>query len=235
MSTFYQVLGLTPAANDVEIRSAYRRLARLMHPDVGGTAPLFCQVEQAYATLSDPELRAEYDASLGPSEPAPPRTSHDPGPTRDPNEDWDWDRGGSSSGWAPGGGWGMGSTWGPGSTGPVSGGTGHDPTRVRASNALSGLALRQPWAVLVAAGVLASAAFPVIGVWMLLAGLVAGVGARRTHRRQLVSGRPVSGLRLLGLEILCGCQSLGKLLLGLLGIMLLAGLVERSPSRRRRW
>ncbi len=54
--TLYEVLGLTPTATTAEIKAAYLRLARLTHPDVGGTASLFRRVEEAHATLSKPRV-----------------------------------------------------------------------------------------------------------------------------------------------------------------------------------
>ncbi|MBO0823125.1 MAG: restriction endonuclease [Actinobacteria bacterium] len=59
----YEVLGVPKTATAAEIESAYRRLARKTHPDVGGTSPLFRSVQEAYETLSDPARRAEYDRS----------------------------------------------------------------------------------------------------------------------------------------------------------------------------
>jgi curved DNA-binding protein CbpA len=48
----YDVLVLSPKAGAAEIRASYLRLARLTHPDVGGSDALFRRVETAYATLS---------------------------------------------------------------------------------------------------------------------------------------------------------------------------------------
>ncbi|KAG6432034.1 hypothetical protein SASPL_103607 [Salvia splendens] len=66
----YDVLGLDVCATFQEIKSAYRRLARTLHPDVadkrggGDAADEFIRVHAAYATLSDPEKRAVYDNTL---------------------------------------------------------------------------------------------------------------------------------------------------------------------------
>ena len=57
-------------ATSKEIKTAYRGLARILHPDVAangqreGTAYEFMRVHEAYETLSDPEKRADYDRSL---------------------------------------------------------------------------------------------------------------------------------------------------------------------------
>lgn len=58
---YYELLGLRPEASAAEIKAAYRGLAKVMHPDTGGTAGTFRLLQQAYATLSDPGLRAGYD------------------------------------------------------------------------------------------------------------------------------------------------------------------------------
>lgn len=46
------------------IRAAYRRLARLHHPDVGGSDEMFKRLGAAYGVLSRQHLRAEYDQWL---------------------------------------------------------------------------------------------------------------------------------------------------------------------------
>jgi hypothetical protein len=58
---YYELLGLTPSASAAEIKSAYRSLARALHPDTGGTAGTFRLLQEAYETLNDPVRRAEYD------------------------------------------------------------------------------------------------------------------------------------------------------------------------------
>ncbi|XVF63681.1 hypothetical protein PTKIN_Ptkin09bG0106000 [Pterospermum kingtungense] len=69
-SSLYQVLGIQVGATCQEIKAAYRRLARVLHPDVSSNGPSnaaaheFIKVHEAYATLSDPEKRADYDRTL---------------------------------------------------------------------------------------------------------------------------------------------------------------------------
>ncbi|KAM0010685.1 putative DnaJ domain, Chaperone J-domain superfamily [Helianthus debilis subsp. tardiflorus] len=65
--SLYEVLGVEIGADTREVKSAYRRLARVLHPDVGScesSADEFMRVHSAYATLADPVKRAEYDRSL---------------------------------------------------------------------------------------------------------------------------------------------------------------------------
>lgn len=57
----YRVLQCAPTATLEEIRSSYRRLARLNHPDRGGSASAFQGLASAYEVLSDPLQRGAYD------------------------------------------------------------------------------------------------------------------------------------------------------------------------------
>jgi hypothetical protein len=59
---YYELLGVARDAPAAEIRSAYRSLAKLMHPDAGGTAGTFRLLREAYETLTDPDRRADYDS-----------------------------------------------------------------------------------------------------------------------------------------------------------------------------
>ncbi|KAK9062740.1 hypothetical protein SSX86_019929 [Deinandra increscens subsp. villosa] len=66
-SSLYEVLGVAVGADTLVVKSAYRRLARVLHPDVGSSessADEFMRVHSAYTTLADPEKRADYDRSL---------------------------------------------------------------------------------------------------------------------------------------------------------------------------
>jgi curved DNA-binding protein CbpA len=58
----YVVLGVRRQASPEEIARAYRRAARLTHPDSGGAGPeRFRLVSDAYEVLRDPGRRAGYD------------------------------------------------------------------------------------------------------------------------------------------------------------------------------
>lgn len=70
---YYELLGVDRGASVADIRSAYRALAKVMHPDAGGTAGTFQMLRQAYETLSDPALRADYDRGDRPPKPSTPK------------------------------------------------------------------------------------------------------------------------------------------------------------------
>jgi len=64
---YYEVLGVPKDANEKDIKSAYRKLARKWHPDANPdnakeAEEKFKELQEAYAVLSDPEKRAKYDA-----------------------------------------------------------------------------------------------------------------------------------------------------------------------------
>jgi curved DNA-binding protein CbpA len=66
----YQILGIDPKASEDEIRKAYKKLARIYHPDLNPKRPRsahdrFRRLQEAYDVLSDPISRQQYDQSLG--------------------------------------------------------------------------------------------------------------------------------------------------------------------------
>ena len=62
---FYKILGISETATPEEVKKAYRKLAQTHHPDANPDDPeaenRFKEISEAYATLSDPEQRKEYD------------------------------------------------------------------------------------------------------------------------------------------------------------------------------
>lgn len=63
----YEVLGVARGASDKEVKTAFRRLALKLHPDVNkapGAEAAFTACKEAYEVLSDARLRREYDAGL---------------------------------------------------------------------------------------------------------------------------------------------------------------------------
>lgn len=73
--SLYEVLRVKQNASQVEIKTAYRTLAKLYHPDAtsrfmdssiasSSDGRDFIEIQNAYETLSDPDARAEYDLNL---------------------------------------------------------------------------------------------------------------------------------------------------------------------------
>lgn len=58
----YEVLGVSAAANEDELRRAYRRRLRETHPDTGGVAGEFTAVQLAWEKIGTPSARALYDS-----------------------------------------------------------------------------------------------------------------------------------------------------------------------------
>lgn len=58
----YEILGVTKNATADEIKSAYRRLAKQHHPDLGGDPEKFKEINEAHDILSDPNKKAQFDS-----------------------------------------------------------------------------------------------------------------------------------------------------------------------------
>lgn len=61
----YEILDVDPTVDDVELRRAYRLRLRQTHPDTGGDAAMFIQVQRAWALVGTVESRAAYDRRSG--------------------------------------------------------------------------------------------------------------------------------------------------------------------------
>jgi hypothetical protein len=68
MVNYYETLKVSPKASKTEIKSAYRRLARKLHPDKNNgseeTARAFAAIAEAYEVLSNAKERAAYDKRI---------------------------------------------------------------------------------------------------------------------------------------------------------------------------
>ena len=62
---YYEVLGVDKGADDATIKKAYRQLAKKYHPDMNPgdkeAEKKFKEASEAYAVLSDPDKRRQYD------------------------------------------------------------------------------------------------------------------------------------------------------------------------------
>ena len=61
MRDLYRILGIARGAAKEEIHRAYRRMAKISHPDSGGSVTAFGELATAYAVLSNPGCREQYD------------------------------------------------------------------------------------------------------------------------------------------------------------------------------
>ncbi|MFH0966198.1 MAG: DnaJ domain-containing protein, partial [Methanobacteriota archaeon] len=71
--TYYDILNIPHDASPQDISSSYRKLAKILHPDVcesSDAEELFKVVNEAYQILRDPKKRAEYDTTITLAQPS---------------------------------------------------------------------------------------------------------------------------------------------------------------------
>jgi curved DNA-binding protein CbpA len=65
VKNYYDILGVDESADELQIKNAYRKLAKRYHPDVNagakGAEDKFKEIAEAYDVLSDPVLKSNYD------------------------------------------------------------------------------------------------------------------------------------------------------------------------------
>lgn len=70
MTTLYETLGVPSDADEVAIKTAYRKKIRQAHPDKGGSTEEAAELIVAWSVLSDPAKRLRYDQT-GQTSPTP--------------------------------------------------------------------------------------------------------------------------------------------------------------------
>jgi hypothetical protein len=70
VTTYYDILELHPSASEIAIRRSYRKLSKQFHPDTTElpanlAKTKFQRLNEAYATLSNPDRRSLYDLKIG--------------------------------------------------------------------------------------------------------------------------------------------------------------------------
>ena len=76
---YYKILNVSPSASDDEIKTAYRNLAKRLHPDLNpgvDTTAIFQKVNEAYSVLSDPIQRAKYSKRVDSNQSQPNNSGH---------------------------------------------------------------------------------------------------------------------------------------------------------------
>ena len=95
METLYDRLGVPRDVDAADLKKAWKRIVRTVHPDAGGDTQEFQDLEKAYGVLSHPHTRAFYDMALDTYRPG---ASRQPIPTKAavPPPEWIADLGGTT-------------------------------------------------------------------------------------------------------------------------------------------
>ncbi len=94
---YYEVMGLSRAASEEEIKKAYRQLARKYHPDMNPGndtyVTKFKEIQNIYEVLSDPQKKLQYDhlGYVGRRPVSPPKPKPQPAPVKT-KEDFERER-----------------------------------------------------------------------------------------------------------------------------------------------
>jgi curved DNA-binding protein CbpA len=86
---YYAILGVPERASQLEIKKAYRRLARKYHPDRNGTShaeDMIKKINAAYEVLSDSHKREQYDNSSFGDVAAEPAAQQQEAPVQEPHQ-----------------------------------------------------------------------------------------------------------------------------------------------------
>lgn len=104
MKDYYAILDVEVSASQETIRTAYRKLSKILHPDLnrGVELPLYKAVNEAYQTLGDPTRRAAYDALQRVAQHSPAHTAS-PATASESADDAEREEWGQETSWADAG------------------------------------------------------------------------------------------------------------------------------------
>ncbi|KAF9478422.1 hypothetical protein BDN70DRAFT_879947 [Pholiota conissans] len=73
---YYKIVGVSRDADEKTIKKAYRKAAKVAHPDKGGSEAKMALLNEAYEVLSNPELRQRFDNGEDPMDPMSQQGGH---------------------------------------------------------------------------------------------------------------------------------------------------------------
>ncbi|KAF5371496.1 hypothetical protein D9615_009636 [Tricholomella constricta] len=101
---YYKILGVSRDADTKTIKRAFRQAAKTAHPDKGGSEAKMAAVNEAYETLTNPELRQRVDNGDDPNDPMSQQGGHPFASGQHPFAHFFQQQGGGFPGGFPGGG-----------------------------------------------------------------------------------------------------------------------------------